>query len=109
MTGKWESVLRLEKNKNGRDFVCGDIHGCFDEMEAELKHLEFDPSLDRLFCVGDLIDRGPKSELSIDYINQDWFFTVLGNHEHMFLLGNTDSPDRQRCIEHHKQNSGAWA
>jgi len=109
LTGNWDSVLRFEENKNGRDFVCGDIHGCFDEVEAELKRLEFNKSLDRFFCVGDLIDRGPKSELSIQYMKQDWFFTVLGNHEHMFLLGYMDSPDQYRYIENHIRNGGAWA
>ena len=109
MTGNWDSVLRLERNRNGRDFVCGDIHGCFDEMAAELKRLEFNKSTDRFFCVGDLIDRGPKSELSIHYIKQSWFFSVLGNHECMFLLGNIDFTDRKRNLEDHIKNGGAWA
>ena len=109
MTGDWNSVLRFENNREGRDFVCGDIHGCFDEMEAELKRLEFNKSIDRFFCVGDLIDRGPKSELSIDYMKQNWFFSVLGNHECMFLLGNMHIPDRQLHFEDHIRNGGAWA
>jgi len=45
-------------NKKGRDFVCGDIHGCFDQLEEKLSQVNFDKSTDRLFCVGDLIDRG---------------------------------------------------
>jgi serine/threonine protein phosphatase 1 len=110
MTGeKWNSVLRLEKNKSGRDFVCGDIHGCFDDLEAKLKKMRFNKTFDRLFSVGDLIDRGPRSELATYYMTRHWFFPVMGNHENMFLMGHLDFPGREKYIEAHIKNGGAWA
>jgi serine/threonine protein phosphatase 1 len=106
---KLNSVLHLEKNKIGRDFVSGDIHGCFDDLEAKLKKVKFDKTQDRLFCVGDLIDRGPQSELVINYLSQPWFFSVLGNHEQLFLLANSKSIKRFDYLTIHMVNGGVWA
>ena len=109
MTGKWDSVLRLDKNSKGRDFVCGDIHGCFSDLESELKKVHFDESKDRLFTVGDIIDRGPNSELATRYMSSDWFFSVMGNHEHMYLMANINTPQQESYLQDHLHNGGRWA
>ena len=109
MTGNWKSVLRLHKNKIGRDFVCGDIHGCFNDLEEGLQGLGFDKTSDRLFCTGDLIDRGPRPELAAHYMTQPWFFTVMGNHEHLFFMGHLDAPKQDYYIEWHMDNGGLWS
>lgn len=72
-------------NVEGRDFVVGDIHGCFDELGKLLLHVKFDPNYDRLFSTGDLIDRGPRSLECFSLLNKKWFYSVLGNHEDLFL------------------------
>jgi serine/threonine protein phosphatase 1 len=109
MTGEWKSVLCLEKNKSGKDFVCGDIHGCFDDLESKLNKIRFNKTFDRLFCVGDLIDRGPRSELATYYMTRHWFFSVMGNHENLFLMGHLNFPGREKYINAHIKNGGAWA
>jgi serine/threonine protein phosphatase 1 len=109
MTGNWKSVARFNRNGNGRDFVCGDIHGCFSDLEEELEIIGFDKTADRLFCVGDLIDRGPNPELAEFYIRQNWFFTVLGNHEHMFFMANVENPGQDGYRHDHIRNGGIWA
>lgn len=73
------------KNENGRDFVIGDIHGCFDAVREVMELAAFDESSDRLFSVGDLVDRGPDSEECIDWIAKPWFHAVRGNHEQMAI------------------------
>jgi serine/threonine protein phosphatase 1 len=78
-------VARYEQNTDGRDFVCGDIHGCYDDLEDSLEKTGFDTARDRMFCVGDLFDRGPRSRDALEYLGKDWFFPVRGNHEDMFL------------------------
>lgn len=78
------TVLRLQANIVGRDFAVGDIHGCFSVLEKALEEASFDTSKDRLFCVGDLINRGTESERSLEFLEKEWFYTVRGNHEHMF-------------------------
>lgn len=72
-------------NDNGCDFVVGDIHGELDELMAQLDSQRFDFDLDRLFSVGDLIDRGPKSAEMIILAREPWFIPVQGNHEYMML------------------------
>jgi serine/threonine protein phosphatase 1 len=81
----WKSIARYAANTAGRDFVCGDLHGCYDELECNLEKTGFDAARDRMFCVGDLFDRGPRSPAALEYLGKDWFFPVRGNHEDMFL------------------------
>ena len=57
MEGK-DPVVEIPANgRGGRDFVFDDIHGCFATVEQALEALDYDPGRDRLFSVGDLIDR----------------------------------------------------
>jgi len=78
-------VRRMPLNERGRDFVVGDIHGCFDEVLAALKAVGFDRARDRLFSVGDTVDRGPGSPRARRFLSQPWVHAVRGNHEDMFL------------------------
>ncbi|WP_187627639.1 metallophosphoesterase [Paraburkholderia sp. UCT31] len=72
-------------NTKGRDFAVGDIHGCFDLVQSALDAVKFDPAGDRLFCVGDYIDRGPDSSRVVPFLKNEWVYGVLGNHEVMLL------------------------
>ena len=74
-----------EANIYGRDFVCGDIHGCFSLLEKKLSLIGFDKNIDRLFTVGDLTDYGPESELATEYLDKSWFYSVLGDHENAII------------------------
>jgi serine/threonine protein phosphatase 1 len=74
-------IAHFDRNTRGRDLIVGDIHGCFSRLGAHLNYLQFDPARDRLFSVGDLIDRGPESEHALEWLAQPWFHAVKGNHE----------------------------
>jgi hypothetical protein len=78
-------IKTVPANFDGRDFLIGDLHGCFDELMKLLNHVKFDENKDRLFSTGDLIDRGPKSYKALELLKKDWFFSVLGNHEDILL------------------------
>lgn len=78
-------VQALPWNEQGRDFVVGDVHGCFHLLDHLLDHVRFNPSLDRLFSVGDLVDRGPNSVRAAEFLAAPWFHAVRGNHESMLL------------------------
>lgn len=67
-------IKRFSKNLSGNDYVEGDIHGRFDELMSRLKRINFDIHKDRLFSVGDLIDRGSQNEQTVELISKDWFF-----------------------------------
>jgi len=78
-------VQRYERNRRGRDYVVGDIHGCFEALRRALDEVKFVAETDRLFCVGDLIDRGPRSTDTLEWLARPWFHACLGNHEDMAL------------------------
>lgn len=75
----------VEPNTKGSDFFVGDIHGCFSTLEKLLDKAAFDPEVDRLFSVGDLINRGSESHRAIEFLKQPWFYAVAGNHEVIFM------------------------
>jgi len=63
----------------------GDLHGCFDLLTRLLAEVRFNKSYDRLFSVGDLIDRGLDSLRCLQLLAESWFYPVQGNHEKMML------------------------
>lgn len=97
-------VQSFKKNEEGRDFVVGDIHGCFDALRDAMASHDFDESKDRLFSVGDLVDRGSQSEESIDWIAKPWFHAVRGNHEQM-AIGVADG---KHDHDNYLRNGGGW-
>ncbi|WP_434705571.1 metallophosphoesterase [Pseudomonas sp. Z1-12] len=91
-------------NKKGRDFVVGDVHGHFKLLTAALNKLDFNTELDRIFSVGDLIDRGPDSIDVLNWLKKPWFHAVRGNHEQMLI----DCISGHGNIPGHIRNGGAW-
>ena len=43
------------------DYAIGDLQGCYSEFDALLKRVNFNPSQDHLYLVGDIVARGPDS------------------------------------------------
>lgn len=76
-----ELIKRFAKNTAGRDFAVGDIHGCFTKLQQALDGIGFDSAVDRLFSVGDLVDRGPECDLALEWLAKPWFHPVRGNHD----------------------------
>jgi len=64
-------------------YAIGDIQGCFSELEQLLNEINFSTSTDQLWFVGDLVNRGPQSLKTIQYIRSltDSAICVLGNHD----------------------------
>ena len=80
-------TARHGPNPSGaRDLVIGDLHGEFNTLIHALEALEFRPDADRLFSVGDLIDRGAKSADALQWLETGRFAgSVRGNHEQMMV------------------------
>lgn len=93
-------------NARGRDFAVGDIHGHFHRLQAALDQLGFDPAVDRLFSVGDLVDRGPDSFDALQWLDKPWFFAVQGNHE-VLTLQLMAGHSRLNLMDY-RHSGGAW-
>jgi serine/threonine protein phosphatase 1 len=91
-------------NKRGHDYFIGDIHGHHRLLKVQLEKLDFNFERDRLFAVGDIIDRGSESEKCLELLVEPWFNSVLGNHEYLFLQGFSNPSCWQLLIE----NGGQW-
>ncbi|MGF6328384.1 bis(5'-nucleosyl)-tetraphosphatase (symmetrical) [Pseudomonas sp. BS3782 TE3695] len=71
-------------------YAVGDLQGCLEPLQCLLKQVAFDPAKDRLWLVGDLINRGPHSleTLRFLYSIRESLVCVLGNHDlHLLAVG----------------------
>lgn len=77
--------------------MVGDLHGAFAALDAELRHVKFDPKRDRLFCLGDLVNRGRNSGEVADFLRRPGIHALQGNHEwlvvHAACNMEQDSPE----------------
>jgi Calcineurin-like phosphoesterase len=85
---------------SGRVIVCGDVHGCIDELKELVALVEYKPGKDRLVFVGDLVDRGPDPRACVRWVMDNGALAVRGNHEDKLVefcrrsKGRQPKPDR---------------
>jgi bis(5'-nucleosyl)-tetraphosphatase (symmetrical) len=97
-------------------YAVGDLQGCLQALQCLLKQVAFDPQRDRLWLVGDLVNRGPQSleTLRFLYSIRESLVCVLGNHDlHLLAAGRNierlkkadtlreiiDAPDSAELLE----------
>ena len=65
------------------DYAIGDLQGCYFEFNRLLERVNFNPSQDHLYLVGDIVARGPNSLACLErlYNMQGSVSISLGNHD----------------------------
>lgn len=94
--------------------IVGDLHGCFEELEALLEVVAFSPSDDRLVSVGDLVGKGPYGAETVRFFREGGHEAVLGNHEARLLAWHRGTSARplkkvhQRHADALSREDWAW-
>lgn len=72
------------RDRRHRRIVIGDVHGHYNGLMGLLEAIS--PGADdKVYFIGDLIDRGPQSCQVVDFVKKNAYPCILGNHEQMLL------------------------
>jgi bis(5'-nucleosyl)-tetraphosphatase (symmetrical) len=65
------------------NYLIGDVQGCCDALQRLMREIDFSASRDRLYVLGDLVNRGPQSLETLRLLSKlgDSALCLLGNHD----------------------------
>lgn len=75
-----------EDDIGGREvLVVGDVHGCYDELKEMMDTNDINKENTCVIFVGDLTNKGPHSLKVIQYIMENGWYSVRGNHDEISM------------------------
>jgi serine/threonine protein phosphatase 1 len=89
-------------------YISADIHGSFSRLWRRLQALNFDPSKDVVYSLGDLVNRGEESCYVAEWLQKPWFKPVRGNHEHIVLQAHANPSDEKNTALLRSLNGDWW-
>lgn len=107
----FQTVLNFPANRLGRDFVVGDVCGDFELLFRQMSVLAFNPTKDRLFCVGHLIASSWSMSQCIRFVRHPGVYALRTNIEQQLLdLFEEGEPDEAYLIDVAQAfgEAGAW-
>ncbi|BAQ64449.1 metallophosphoesterase family protein [Geminocystis sp. NIES-3709] len=90
---------------SNKRFVIGDVHGHYDAL-SELFDKISPTQEDDIYFLGDLIDRGPQSAQVVQFVMDNNYKCILGNHEIMLLDALGGEQINQQIFHGWLQNGG---
>ncbi|MBT9559153.1 MAG: symmetrical bis(5'-nucleosyl)-tetraphosphatase [Myxococcales bacterium] len=89
-------MAEIGPDSPGADYAVGDLQGCFEPLQRLLHALDFDHERDRLWLLGDLVNRGPASLSVLRFVqaHRSSVGFVLGNHD-LHLLARAAGTERK--------------
>jgi bis(5'-nucleosyl)-tetraphosphatase (symmetrical) len=82
-------------------YAIGDLQGCFDSLQQLIAEIGYRAAEDRLWFVGDLVNRGPQSLEILRFVRSlgDRAISVLGNHDlHLLMVA-------EGCAKPHRKDT----
>lgn len=90
---------------NYRRIAIGDVHGHYHALVKLLDAIA--PTADdRLYFLGDLIDRGPDSASVVKLVRDNQYTCLLGNHEHLLINACGNGKVNQPALQAWRYSGG---
>ena len=91
-------VVTEDELRGRRMLIVGDVHGCYDELVELIDTCNArDPNICLVF-VGDLVNKGPKSDQVVKLVRELQGYCVRGNHDEVALSAWQQDQDREKSL-----------
>jgi len=81
--------------------IISDLHSNREALDAVLEHLDAQPEIDKLYCLGDVVGYGPEPEYCVDRVRERAALCLMGNHDEALFRDASDfNPHARGAIDY---------